>query len=414
MESTEYKDDHASTGDYLVGGTDAGEELLKKMKTFHSDKRDEVIYGVYNNEGKGITVKLNDFLIDRGKVGLKDKSYFFHMLAVMVDSGIPLLKSMSSIAGRVKSPRLSRVLNTMVYDCERGSNLADAMSRFEDVFDEAEIGIVRSGEATGRLHQMLFKLSEQLEKRYKLYAKLWGAAVYPIAVLVVLFVVSLGMLVWVLPSLLGLLDHSGIAREALPSSTRALIFLQSFTVGYWWLILLVLLGLYGLFTMYKNTPNGAAKWDYWKLNLPVAGDLSRKFYVQRFVGMMGILIDSGLPVMKALAIAGNSISNRMYRLKIQEVINEVRGGRKISESLKDSEFLFPSEVVQMLQVGERSASLGSVSRKVADQYEMEIDNSLKRITSIFEPVLIVIVGLLVGFLAMSIMAPIFNLSNVIS
>jgi type IV pilus assembly protein PilC len=406
-------EEHSSSSDYLIVDTSDGKSFLEKVKRIKEPFPEKVVYGVYNNAGKGWLTRLNDFFVDRGKVSLKDKSYFFHMLAVMVDSGIPLVKAISSLSDRTENHKFRRVLSTIAYDCERGSNFADSMARFEDVFDEAEIGVVRAGEATGRLHLMLADLSNQLEKRYDLSLKLWGASVYPIAVLSVLIVVSLGILIWVLPILLNLFDQGGIARESLPSSTRFLIVIQNVIVGYWGVILVALLVSYGLFVMYKNSLYGATRWDYRKLTLPVVGGLLKKLYVQRFVGILGILVSSGVPVMKALSIAGNSLPNRIYKLKVQEVIGEVRAGRKISQSLEDSEFLFPPEVVQMISVGEKSASLGEITKKIEIQYGMEISNSLKKMTSVFEPVMILVVGLLVGLLALSIMAPIFNLGSVI-
>ncbi len=407
-------DEHLSATEYLVVDTFEGKHFLEKIKKIKNTQSEKVIYGVYNNSDKGWTVKLNDFFIDRGKVGLKEKSYFFHMLAVMVDAGIPVVKSISSLSERTENQKFRRVLATIAHDCEHGSNLADSMARFSDVFDEAEIGIVRAGEATGRLHLMLVDMSEQLEKRHDLHLKLWGAAIYPIAVLSVLIIVAVGILVWVLPTLLNLFEQGGVTMESIPSSTRALIFVQNIVVNYWAFILVLLFGAYGLFVLYKNSLYGATRWDYRKLTFPIVGKLLKKLYVQRFVGMLGMLVDSGIPVMKALSIAGNSLPNRIYKLKVQEVIGEVRAGKKISGSLEDAEFLFPSEVVQMISVGEKSASLGQISKKVSNQYRMEIDNSLKKMSAVFEPVMILVVGLLVGLLAMSIMSPIFNLTNVIS
>jgi type IV pilus assembly protein PilC len=294
---------------------------------------------------------------------------------------------------------------------ERGAKFSEAMGRFEEVFNEAEVGIVKSGEATGRLNSMLFKLSEQLDKKHDLNSKLFGAAFYHIVVLSVLLLVSVGMLVWVFPTLLGLLQEGGIGSESLPLATRILIGLQTAVVDYWWAILLVIFSIYGLFKFYVSSEYGAVRWDLVKLKLPIAGELIRKVFVLRFVSTLGILIDAGLPVIAALKIAGGSISNRLYKLKAQEVINEVREGSKISASLKDAEFLFSPEVVQMMQVGEESASLAKVSEKVADQYQREVDNALKRLSSIFEPIMILIVGLFVGLLALAIMQPIFNLSS---
>lgn len=403
----------ADAADYVVEGADIGEDVLQKLKISAKAKEETVIYGVYDNADKGVFTRFNDFLIDRSKVTLKDKSYFFHMLAVMVDAGIPVVAATKSLAARSGNPRFRRVLNTVAHTCEHGSKLADAMTRFEDVFDESEIGIVRAGEETGRLHIMLFKLSEQLDKRHDLNMKLWGAAVYPIAVFGVLILVTVGMLVWIFPTLLSLLQEGGVSQTKLPLATRILIALQSAVVNYWWLILLILIAVYGIFAVYKNSSYGAVRIDYLKLRLPVIGTLIRKVFVMRFVSMLGILIESGLPVIKALKITGNSLSNRLYKLKVQEVIDDVRVGGKISKSIQDTEFLFPGEISQMLNVGEASASVAKVSEKIAHQYDREIDNTLKKMTSVFEPVMILVVGLFVALLALAIMAPIFNLSSTV-
>ncbi len=389
----------------------SGSDILDKVKEIKDLDNEEVIYGVYNNSNAKWTVRLNDFLIDHSSVELKEKSYFFHMLAVMVDAGIPVVKALKSLALRSKNKRFKRVLSTIAYNAERGATLSDAMNRFEDVFDQSELGIVASGEATGRLHTMLFKLSSQLDARHDLYMKLWGAAVYPIAVFSVLILVAIGMLVWIFPTLLGLLQEGGIGVSELPFATRMLIIVQDVVTNFWWAVLLAGFSVYALFKMYVGTAYGAAKWDYFKLRLPVIGTLIRKVYVLRFVSLLGILIESGLPVIKALTITKNAIGNRIYRLKISEVISDVRVGGKISQSLTDSEYLFPPEVVQMLGVGEASASLGKVSEKVSAQFDREIKNSLKKLTSVFEPVMILFVGISVALLALAIMAPIFNLST---
>ncbi len=184
----------ADVTDYMIEGISGGSDLLAEIKSIRGIKEDNVIYGIQDNEDKGIFTRMNDFLINRSKIGLKDKSYFFHMLAVMVDAGIPVVQAVKSLSARSENIRFRRVLNTIAYNCEGGANLSESMSRFEDVFDEAEVGIVKSGEATGRLDIMLFKLSEQLDKKHDLQMKLFGAAVYPIAVLIVLILVLLHLL----------------------------------------------------------------------------------------------------------------------------------------------------------------------------------------------------------------------------
>lgn len=406
---------HAMMADQsdVVSGIETGDEILKEIEKAGKVEGEKVIYGVYNNSDKGLWVQINDFLIDHSKITLKDKSYFFHMLAVMVDAGIPVVQAVKSLAARSENQHFQRILNTLAHNCDSGATFSDAMTRFDNIFDELEIGIVKSGEATGNLHTMLFKLSDQLDKKHDLSMKLWGAAVYPIAVLLVLVLVATGMLVWIFPSLLSLLKDGGIAADKLPLATRVLMALQTGITVYWWAILLVIFGIYGLFNMYVNSANGAVSWDYSKLKFPIVGKMIKRVQVFNFISMLGILIDSGLPIIHSLKITGNSLKNRIYKLKVQEVLNQVKKGKKISECLRDSEYLFPGEVVEMFAVGEASASIAKVAQKIADQYQREIDNSLKKLTSIFEPIMILVVGLFVALLALAIMAPIFNLGNTV-
>ncbi len=411
-ENSENSQDLDAT-DYIVDGATSGGDVLREIKKIRVDEKEKVVYGIYDNTKSSFMVRLNDFLIDRSKVRLKEKSYFFHMLAVMVDSGITVTTAIRSLADRGRNPRLKRVLATVGYNCESGAKLADSMSRYEDVFDESEIGVIRAGEETGTLHSILFKLSRQLDKRYDLNMKLITAAVYPIAVLAVLIIVATGMLVWVLPSLLSMLAEGGVTTDKLPGSTRALMFIQVALVDFWWLIAIVGLILFGFFRLYVNSDYGAVRWDHRKLTLPIIGEVMRKVYVLRFIGMLGLLIEAGIPVIKALKITGGALPNRIYKLKVQEIINSVRKGQKISDSLADSEFLFPPEVTQMMRVGESTASIAKISEKIADQYQREVDNSIKKLSAVFEPVMILFVGLFVALLALAIMAPIFNLSSTV-
>ena len=407
-------DANVDASDYFIKDAGIGGDILKEIKGMKIIETDDMIYGVSDETNRTFSQKIDDFLINHSKISLKDKSYFFHMLAVMVDSGVPVIHSVKTLAGYTENARFRRVLNTVAHNCEVGSTLADAMSRFADVFSEAEVGIVRAGEETGRMDVTLFNLSGQLDKQHELNMKLWSASIYPIAVLVVLVLVTVGMLVWVLPNLLSLLTEGGVSENKLPTTTRFLMGVQRGFVDYWWAILMVLAGGYGLFSVYIGTDYGSVKWDYMKLRVPLIGKLLKKIYVLRFVSMLGLLIEAGIPVIKVLKVSGNAISNRIYKLKAQEIIDVVKTGAKISESMADTEFLFPHEVVEMMRVGESSDQLAEVSEKISTQYQREVDNTLRKVTSLFEPIMILVVGLFVALLAIAIMAPIFNLNSVVT
>lgn len=389
------------------------QKMLSLAGKKQSKQRRQVIYGLYDRARQPLWVRMDDFLVDHSRVPLEEKAYFFHLLAVMIDAGIPLIQALKMLAGRTKHERFRRVLNTCAYSVTQGKKFSQAMARFPDVFGEMEIGVVKSGEAAGNLDKMLFRLSEQLDKMHELQTKLITASVYPVVVLIVLVLVAAGMLVWIIPSLVDLLREGGLQDKDFPFATRFLIGLSAAFTNYWWAIAFaaVIGGL--TFRLYTQSDNGRFKWDLFKLKVWIIGELRRKVLVLRFVSMLGILIESGLPVVQALKIIATSLNSELYRLKTWEVIANVQKGEKISLSLAESPFLFPETITQMLGVAEQTASIGVISEKIASHYDREIDNSLKRLTSLFEPIMIVFVGATVAILALAILTPIFQLSSLV-
>jgi type II secretory pathway component PulF len=221
------------------------------------------------------------------------------------------------------------------------------------------------------------------------------------------------MLIWVIPSLVGLLKEGGLQEKDFPFATQLLLAMSSFISGYWWAIIFGGVISYLVFKVWISSENGKYRWDLLKLQMPIVGTLIRRVLVLRFVSTLGILIEAGLPVVQALTIIATSLDSELYRMKVWEVIAKVQQGERISTSLSDSPFLFPETITQMLAVAEQSASIGTISQKIASHYDREIDNSLKRLTSLFEPIMIVFVGFTVALLALAILTPIFRLSQLV-
>jgi len=391
----------------------SSQSLLSKLGKSSHQKGPDVIYGLYDAASQPMMTRLNDFLIDHSRVPLQEKSYFFQLLAVMVDAGIPVIQAVKMLARRTDSERFRRVLNTVAYTVTQGKTLSVSMARFPQVFSEVEIGVVRAGEASGHLDKMLGRLATQLSKSHELQTKLITASVYPAVVLLVLILAGSGMLIWVIPSLLQLLTEGGLSSENLPFATKLLVFLSFVMSNYWWAVLLGVAIIFLVIRYAISTENGKYKWDLFKLRIPVAGTLLRKVLILRFVSMLGLLIEAGLPVVQALTIVATSMDNEIYKLKVFEVIANVQQGQKISDSLTDTPFLFPETIVQMMAVGEQSASIGFISQKVGNQYDMEIDYSLKQVMSLLEPIMIVFVGATVALLALAILTPIFKLTQLV-
>ncbi|MBI5412719.1 type II secretion system F family protein [Candidatus Peregrinibacteria bacterium] len=369
---------------------------------------DEFIYGVTNRVGRGFFTKIRDFFIDNSGVSGKEKAYFFELLGTMIKSGIPLNRSLKILKTKTDSLRLRRVISTLSNDLEHGYKLSAAMDRFPDIFDQTERGAIMSAEAVGHLEGMLFKIAENLYRRADLVSRLQAALVYPLAVIFSLTVAISVMMIFVVPRMEELFSQSSLA---LPFATRFLLKSSAVITNFWWLFLIVLIFSGITFHFYVNSEDGRFGWDFRKLRLPVIGKILRKIIVIRFVDTLGVLIESGLPINKTLEYVAAGTGNEIYRLKTFEALGAVQEGRKISESLSLSPFLFPEAVTNMLAVGEQTATLGDISRKIGNYLEKEIDNTLKNFTTVLGPLLILFVGVMVAFFALAVLSPIFSLTQ---
>lgn len=372
------------------------------------EAREEFIYGVTNRAGRTFSRRVNDFFVDHSKVPGKEKAYFFELLATMLKAGIPLNRSLQILVARTENVRLRRVTATLSYELEHGRSLWQALDRFPDVFDETERGMVQSAEAIGNLENILFKISGSLERRNRLYMRLKSALVYPITVFISLLVGAVVMLTFVVPRIEEIFKDSTIE---LPITTRVLLGSSVVLASYWWLILILLIFGFIGFHIYTNSEEGRFSWDFRKLKIPFAGSILRKMAVLRFVDMLGLLIESGLPINKALEFVAGAVGNEVYRIKTYDALGAIQEGRKLSSALSTAPFLFPETVTNMIAVGEQSAALGDLSGKIGAHYEREINHTLKNLTTVVGPVLILLIGVAVAFFAIAVLSPIFSLTS---
>lgn len=384
--------------------------LLSQFVSRNTTIDDDVVYGVYDNRRAGFFRRLSDSFIDRQPIALKEKAYFFHLLGVMLDAGLPILQALQVLTRRTEHQHFRRVVNTLAYQVEHGQKLSQALQRFPGVFTSAEIGIVRAGESVGNLDDMLFRLADQLERLIDLRLKVRAALTYPITVLIALVLAGGVVMTFVIPRLETFFTESNVA---LPALTRAFIDISKAVSSGWWMGALVLVAL-GLFLqIYGQTPSGRLRVDYWKLEMPIFGDLFRKSQVIQFVQLLGILTAAGVPIVHSLEILADTMKNELYKQQLGVVKEHVQQGEKIAENLAKAPFLFPDTVTQMLQIGENTASLDLTSARIAAQYDKEVDHSIKNLTTILEPLVIVLVGLAVALLAMAILGPIFSLTDLV-
>lgn len=376
-----------------------------------SEKGTAVVYGLYDPSAQPFMVKVQDFFIERRKISVKERSYFFHLLATMLNAGIPIVRALKILTKKTDHERFRRIINTLAYDVERGRKLSESMARFPEVFKESEIGIVRSGEAIGNLDQILFRLAKQSSRMHGLYTKMRGAMVYPATVLVALLISGAIVITIVIPRLNEFFVQGGFE---MPFLTRAILYGGQFFIQFFWLIAIFTVLLILIVSFYINTEEGRMKFDRWSLQIPLIHQLVRKYNIARLVQIFSLLVESGVPIHEAITISAGAIENRLYKDFMFDLRKRIEEGQRISESMAEAPFLFPETVVAMISVGERTGQLGIISDKLAEHYEEEVEHSLENLTTIMEPVIIVFVGIAVAIFALALLGPIFSLSSLVA
>ena len=376
-----------------------------------SEKETSVVYGVYDSSGQSFSVRVKDFFIDRRGVKVSEKSYFFHLLGVMLDAGIPIIKSLQILSKKTENERFARIINTMAHDVERGKRLSQSMTKFPDVFKSAEVGVVRSGEAIGNLEMLLFKLAEQTQRTHELYMKARSALIYPMTVLLALAVSGAIVVTTVIPRLD---EFFGQANVEMPFLTNAILTIGRLSVQFGWLILILLVVAALVTSFYAGSERGRRRFDLWLLSTVWVKDIVRKVNVATFVQVLSLLVEAGVPIHEAIKIAGEAMNNSLYKDFLVDLRKAVERGERISDNLAKAPFLFPETVAAMVSVGESTGQLGLISDKLAVQYEREVSHSLENFTTILEPLVIVIVGVAVGVMALALLGPIFSLSSLVA
>ncbi len=351
---------------------------------------------------------LNNYLIEHSTVKIEARANFFHLLAVMLNSGIPMVKALRSLIDQTESsPRLKMIIEDLVINVEGGSSLSEAMLVYPDVFSEQEVGMVQSGEVSGQLVKVLENLSVDTEKAYSIRAKVKGAMMYPMVIFTLLIAVITAMMVFVVPKLTELFAASG---NQLPTITRVVIGISNFIVNYGLVLLAGVLGIILLGLIFRKTDMGKYTFDKFKISMPLFGKLFKKAYLSRFARSLSNLLDSGVSIVKTLEITANSVGNEVYRRRLMLAMEDIKQGIPLAENMSGSD-LFPPMLVSMVEVGEKTARLDEIAGKVARFYEDEVDTYVNGLSKIIEPVILIVMGLSVGAVVAAVMLPIMQLSN---
>jgi type IV pilus assembly protein PilC len=344
-----------------------------------------------------------------GRVKLKHLAVFSRQFATMVNSGLPLLRTLAILADQTESKELAKVVGEIRLEVERGSSLSDAMEKYPKAFNSLYVAMVRAGEISGNLDRVLLRVADTIEKEVSLRRKIKSAMTYPVVVFALVVIILTVMLVFVVPTFKNLYADLG---GTLPGPTRLLIAISD-TVRQFFLFVLggIALGVWGL-RQWLKTDRGRYAFDRFKLKVPVFGELFRKTALSRFSRTLGTLSRSGVPILQALDIVHDTVKNAVVARAVRDVQTSVKEGESLTRPLSRHP-VFPPMVVQMMAVGEETGALDTMLEKIADFYDEEIEATVESLTSLIEPVLIAVVGGTVGAIVIALYLPTFRIFELI-
>ncbi|MBI2627466.1 type II secretion system F family protein [Candidatus Nomurabacteria bacterium] len=345
------------------------------------------------------------------KVSNKDVVILSRQIATLFEAQVSALKAFTMLAANAENKLLGRKLTVIGDDLQAGVSISGALAKHPDVFSSFYVNMVKVGEETGKLDQTFLYLAEYLDRQYSLTSKTRNALIYPVFVIITFFVVMTLMFVVVIPKLSSIILDSG---QAIPVYTKIVIAISNLFVhyGFFVLIFLVLLGIW--VWRLSSTEKGKAYLDSLKLSTPAVGNLYRKLFLSRMTDSLNTMISSGIPIVRAIDITAEVVGSRVYRGLLGEVADEVKSGLALSVALARHKEEIPSILVQMVQVGEETGSLGAILKTLTNFYKREVDDAIDTLVGLIEPVMIVVLGLGVGILLVSVLGPIYNMAGGIS
>ena len=344
----------------------------------------------------------------RKRIKAKDRILLSRQLATLINAGLPLVQSLRSVADQATSKPLKAVVNRIVSDIEAGLPLSAALAKYPDVFDQVYISMIAAGETSGTLDKSLERLAIQQEKDAAILSKVRGAMVYPVIVLVVMGAVVTFMIVSVLPQVETL--YADLPGASLPFLTRFMLGISKLIIGYWWIAVILAIGA-GLFLRrWIKTVNGRKVIDKMKMKMWPVGPLFMKMYMARFSRTGTTLVASGVPLIQMLEVAGRSINNIHIETSLKSAIDKVKGGKALSDSIKDDKNFLPL-VPSMLKIGEQSGAIEQMMEKMAEYYERELDEQIRSISTIIEPVLMIVLGVFAFLIVAAVLLPIYGLAG---
>lgn len=340
-------------------------------------------------------------------VNQKELMVLFRQLATLIGARVPMVSALETLAEQTPNRYLRMILKEVEDDVQDGSSFSESLEKHPAVFESLLVNMIRAGEVSGSLHQSVETAAKNIEKNYELTSRIKGALFYPGFVMAAAGIIGFLVMTFILPKLTGMIRDMGVA---IPWYTSVLMWIGDFMNAYWWAVLLALIALAGSFYYYINSETGQADWNRIVLRLPVFGNLMKYVYITRFAENMSSLLNGGVPIVKGLIIVSDVAGNQVFRRVILDAAEEVKAGGAMSTVFLRSPVI-PAIVAQMVKIGEESGSIAKVLDGVASFYRSEVENITRNMTSLIEPVLIVVLGIGVGIMVVGILMPIYNIAG---
>ena len=383
-----------------------------------ASSRDDVIASLGRQRLSPLSIKQgsseSDFLerfFSKKSVKADEIVIFTRQLSAMIGAGVSLTRSLSSLADQAENPVFKKVLSACVEDIQAGSGFGDTLAHHPSVFSDVYVNMVRAGETAGILDDILKRLAMQQEKSSSIRKKIKSAMSYPMVLLFITIIAFFGLMLFVIPQIGKIILDLGGPDAKLPMLTQVMLGISGFMVNFWYIVLPAFGGGVMALLRYIKTPQGKIVFHKVVLKVPAVGGIIKKVAVARMARTYSSLIGAGVPVVEALSVTSRAIGNTVYETHLTEAIERVKNGEQLSTVVAENKVLYPSILAQMLAVGEETGQTDTVLIKVADFYEEEVDVAIDGISSIIEPVMIVLMGSMVGLIAASVMGPIASISQ---
>lgn len=342
------------------------------------------------------------------KVRAKDRVLFARQLSTLINAGLPLVQSLRQVSQQTTSKPLKVIIDDLVSQVEGGVSFTVALSKYPDVFNQVFISLVSAGESSGTLDSALERIAIQQEKDADVVKKVRGAMVYPLVVVIVMLAVVMFMLVKVLPQVQTL--YVSFPGATLPLPTRIMLDISHFVIKFWWIVVILVAGFGFGGWRYSKTASGTRMFDLLKLRMPPFAALMKKVYMARFARTGSTLVSAGVPLLQMLNITSKAVSNTLISDSIKKASEKVKGGKALSDSLNGDPNFLPL-VPSMIHIGEQSGAMEKMMSKTAEYYEKDVDDAIKNIQSLLEPIMMVLLGIVALFIIAAVLLPIYNLAG---